>query len=121
MRHPTTIATLALTALLGLAAGCGDGGAAQEQGSVSGRLPVVTTTTQLTDFARIVGGNHVDVFGILKANVDPHDYEASPADVTRIASARVIVKNGVGLERWFDGTIRSAEPKGAIVEAATGV
>jgi ABC-type Zn uptake system ZnuABC Zn-binding protein ZnuA len=120
MRHPT-IATLALTALAAVAAGCGDNRPAAEQGSVTGRLPVVTTTTQLTDFARIVGGNHVDVYGILKANVDPHDYEASPADVTRIASARVIVKNGVGLERWFDATIRSAEPRGAIVEAATGV
>ena len=120
MRRPI-IATLALITLLALAAGCGDTGATAEQGSVTGRLPLVTTTTQLTDFARIVGGNHVDVYGILKANVDPHDYEASPADVARIASARVIVKNGVGLERWFDATIRSAEPKGAIVEAATGV
>jgi ABC-type Zn uptake system ZnuABC Zn-binding protein ZnuA len=120
MRHPT-IATLALTALLAGAAGCGDRGAAAERGSVTGRLPVVTTTTQLTDFARIVGANHVDVYGILKANVDPHDYEASPADVTRIASAEVIVKNGVGLERWFDATIRSAEPRGAVVEATAGL
>jgi ABC-type Zn uptake system ZnuABC Zn-binding protein ZnuA len=84
-------------------------------------MTVVATTTQLADFARVVGGNDVDVYGILKANVDPHDYEASPADVTRLATARVIVKNGLGLERWFDGTIRSAEPRGAVVEAATGV
>src|SRR4051812_46497291 len=108
MRHPTPISTLALTALLSLGAGCADGGAVAERGSVTGRMPIVTTTTQLTDFARIVGGDHVDVYGILKANVDPHDYEASPADLARIASARVIVKNGIGLERWFDGTIRSA-------------
>ncbi|HEV7861081.1 MAG TPA: metal ABC transporter substrate-binding protein [Acidimicrobiia bacterium] len=111
---------LILAALLLLPA-CGGGHASTEGGAVANRVPVVTTTTQLTDFARTVGGNHVDVYGVLKANVDPHDYEPSPADVARLGSAAVIVKNGVGLERWFEATIRSAEPKGAIVEAATGI
>jgi len=117
-------AALALTALLALLAGCGGKSAAreaEEHGAVGGRVPVVTTTTQLTDFARVVGGAHVDVYGILKANVDAHDYEPSPADVARLARARVIVKNGVGLERWFDATIRNADSKATIVEAATGI
>jgi ABC-type Zn uptake system ZnuABC Zn-binding protein ZnuA len=112
---------LALLAGLALSTGCGDTDASAKQGAVTGRVPVVATTTQLTDFARVIGGNHVDVHGILKANVDPHDYEPSPADVARLASARVIVKNGVGLEDWFDATIRNAEPKAAIVDASTGV
>jgi ABC-type Zn uptake system ZnuABC Zn-binding protein ZnuA len=117
----STPAIFALAALLALTAGCADDDAAAEQGAVTGRVPVVATTTQLTDFVRVVGGNHVDVYGILKANVDPHDYEPSPADVTRLSGALVIVKNGVGLEDWFDATIRNAEPRGAVVEAATGV
>jgi ABC-type Zn uptake system ZnuABC Zn-binding protein ZnuA len=112
---------LALTAVLLLAAACSGDSQARESGTVAGRLPVVTTTTQLTDFARVVGGDHVDVYGILKANVDAHDFEPSPADIARLADARVIVKNGVGLERWFDPTIRNAGTKAAIVEAATGV
>jgi zinc/manganese transport system substrate-binding protein/manganese/iron transport system substrate-binding protein len=82
---------------------------------------VVTTTTQLTDFAKVVGGDQVSVYGVLKANVDPHDYEASPADVRQIAQAAVIVKNGVELEKWFDPTIGSASPKGEIVDASKGV
>jgi ABC-type Zn uptake system ZnuABC Zn-binding protein ZnuA len=114
---PAIVAVLAVSAL---AAGCA-GSDASADGKVTGRLPVVTTTTHLTDFVRAVGGNHVDVYGILKANVDPHDYEPSPADVTRLAGAKVIVKNGVGLEDWFDATIRNAEPKGAIVDTSTGV
>jgi zinc/manganese transport system substrate-binding protein/manganese/iron transport system substrate-binding protein len=117
----STPALLVLLALLAVSAACGDDGPSAEQGTVTDRVPVVTTTTQLTDFARAVGGNHADVYGVLRANVDPHDYEPSPADVARLAGAKVIVKNGIGLERWFDATIRSAEPKGAIVEAATGI
>ena len=31
------------------------------------------------------------------------------------------MKNGVGLEEWFDPTIKNAESKATIVEAATGV
>lgn len=81
----------------------------------------MTTTTQLTDFAKVVGGDQVSVYGVLKANVDPHDYEASPADVRQIAKAAVIVKNGVELEKWFDPTIGSASPKGEIVDASKGV
>jgi ABC-type Zn uptake system ZnuABC Zn-binding protein ZnuA len=84
-------------------------------------VSVVTTTTQLTDFARIVGGTHVTVYGVLKPNVDPHDYEPSPADLDALANADVIVKNGVGLESWFDDTITSAEPSGQIVDASAGV
>jgi zinc/manganese transport system substrate-binding protein len=115
---PLPAVCIALVLLLGAA--CGDS-QAKEQGAVAGRIPVVTTTTQLTDFVQVVGGNHVDVYGILKANVDAHDYEASPGDIARLASARVIVKNGVGLEAWFDPTIRNAESKATIVEAASGV
>src|SRR6476619_6713220 len=86
-----------------------------------GAIRVVTTTTQLTNFAEIIGGSHVHVFGVLKANVDPHDYEPSPADLQQIAEADVLVKNGVGLEKWFESSIKSAGPRGVIVDASTGV
>lgn len=84
-------------------------------------LSVVTTTTQLTDFAKEIGGSRARVYGVLKANVDPHDYEPSPADLDALAKADVIVKNGVDLEGWFDDTIRSASPRGRIVDASRGI
>jgi ABC-type Zn uptake system ZnuABC Zn-binding protein ZnuA len=86
-----------------------------------GKVLVVTTTTQLTDFARNIGGQYVEVHGLLKPNVDPHDYEPSPADVAKIRDAAVLVKNGLGLEKWFDATIKSADPKGTIVDASKGI
>ncbi len=84
-------------------------------------VQVVTTTTQLTDFAEVIGGSHVTVFGVLKANADPHDYEPSPADLQQIAEADVVIKNGVGLEKWFESSIKSAGPRGEIVDASAGV
>ena len=113
-------AVLALVGLLTVAAACGGEGEAAEQGAVS-RLPVVATTTQLTDFVRMVGGDHVDVHGILRPNVDAHDFEPSPADIAKLTAARVIVKNGIGLEEWFDSTIKNAGTTATVVEATSGV
>jgi zinc/manganese transport system substrate-binding protein/manganese/iron transport system substrate-binding protein len=110
---------LVVAALATLAAGgCGSGPSAS---SSPGAVSIVATTTQLADFAHAIGGHDVRVYGILKANVDPHDYEPSPADVEKLRTADVIVENGVGLEKWFDGIIRSASPKGAIVDTSVGV
>jgi len=114
-----------LLAVALVAAGCGTSGGGAAAGSAattgSGKVRVVTTTPVLTDFARNVGGADVDVYSVLKPNVDPHDYEPTPADLEAVADADVVVKNGVGLEKWFEDTIASAEPKGAVIDASTGV
>jgi ABC-type Zn uptake system ZnuABC Zn-binding protein ZnuA len=118
-----------LVAVAFLAAGCGRGGAhatgtsagAGATTAASATVHVVATTPILADFAANVGGDKVDVYPVLKPNVDPHDYEPTPADLEAIADADVVVKNGVGLEKWFEDTIKSAEPRGTIVDASTGV
>jgi zinc/manganese transport system substrate-binding protein/manganese/iron transport system substrate-binding protein len=118
-------AIVALAALVFVLAACGGGRSSAASSSPSASEPpalkVVTTTTQLTDFAKVIGGSDVSVYPVLKANVDPHDYEPTPADIDALAKADVIVKNGVGLEKWFDDTIKSASPKGTSVDASTGV
>ena len=111
-----------LTGLLATATACGDSGSASTGDSGGAKqLKVVTTTTQVADFARNVGGDKVKVTQILKPNVDPHDYEPSPADVQAIAEADIVVESGVGLERWLDQTIKSAGFHGTLVDSSKGV
>ena len=88
---------------------------------VGTRVRVVATTTQINDFATVIGGDCVTVYGVLKPDVDPHDYEPSPADLDAMAHADVIAKNGVGLEKWLDSTIAGSETKATVVDASTGV
>jgi zinc/manganese transport system substrate-binding protein/manganese/iron transport system substrate-binding protein len=102
-----------------MATACGGSGSAKA--GDGGRLKVVATTTQVADFARNIGGDHVTVTQILKPNVDPHDYEPSPADVQALAEADVVVENGVGLERWLDQTVKSAGFHGTLVDTSKGV
>ena len=76
---------LAACALATVAAACGVASGSGAEAGADGRLRVVATTTQVADFARQVGGDRAEVTGVLKPNVDPHDYEPSPADLTTIA------------------------------------
>jgi zinc/manganese transport system substrate-binding protein/manganese/iron transport system substrate-binding protein len=120
LRIQTSAAILA--GLLATATACGGSGSASTSGSVGGEgLKVVATTTQVADFARNIGGDKVKVTQILKPNVDPHDYEPSPADVQAITEADVVVKSGVGLERWLNQTITSAGFHGTLVDSSKGV
>jgi ABC-type Zn uptake system ZnuABC Zn-binding protein ZnuA len=116
-------AALLVPLAVGLLAACGSGSSSGSTPRTSGgdRLLIVTTTTQVTDFVRNVGGDLVVVHPLLKPNVDPHDFEPSAADLVALHDADVIVENGVGLEHWFASTVASAEPTGAIVDASTGV
>ena len=102
-------------------AGCGSGGSGQASGG-GDRLDVVATTPVVADFVRNVGGDRVHVVQILKPGVDPHDYEASPADIQAIADADLVVESGVGLEAaWLDDTVSSAGYDGEVVDASHGV
>ncbi|WP_344586679.1 metal ABC transporter substrate-binding protein [Actinomadura vinacea] len=111
-----------MAALLVAATACGGSSATGGAGGTGGKkLKVVATTTQVADFARNIGGDKVTVTQILKPNVDPHDYEPSPADIQAIANADLVVKSGVGVEKWLDQTIKSAGFDGTVVDTSKGV
>jgi ABC-type Zn uptake system ZnuABC Zn-binding protein ZnuA len=115
------VGAVAVAALL---AGCGSSsgnGAASGGGSGGKTLKVVATTTQVHDFTRVVGGDRIELTGILKPNVDPHDYEPSPADLDAIGKANILVINGVGMEKWLDDTVKSAGFDGTTVDTSKGV
>jgi manganese/iron transport system substrate-binding protein len=84
-------------------------------------LNVVATTTQVADLAANVGGNRVKVTSLFKPNVDPHDYEPSPADIDTTARADLVLENGAGLESWLHDTIESSGYDGPVVDTSQGV
>jgi zinc/manganese transport system substrate-binding protein len=110
------VAVATVMSLVSGAAACGN--TTTDAGT---RLTVVATTTQVADFARDIGGDRVDVTQILKPNIDPHDYEPTPADLTAIGAAKVLVKSGVGVEEWLDATVASAGFRGTLADASAGV
>jgi manganese/zinc/iron transport system substrate-binding protein len=90
--------------LLALAAvpivtGCGRISQGQELPDLGDRVIRVTATTgQVADLARQVGGERVDVSGLMGPGVDPHLFKASERNVEELIDSDVIFFNGLHLE-----------------------
>jgi manganese/zinc/iron transport system substrate-binding protein len=86
-----------------VAVGCSRKGEQEKRGGaiegISGRkIRVVTTIGMIADIVQNIGGNRVEVKGLMGPGVDPHLYKASEGDVARMAEADVIFFNGLHLE-----------------------
>jgi ABC-type Zn uptake system ZnuABC Zn-binding protein ZnuA len=86
--------TPAMVLVLALLAGCGtDGGA--EGGS---RIRVVTTVSPITNIVQNVGGDRIEVTGIVPEGTNSHTFEPAPSDAREMAEAQVVFMNGLHLE-----------------------
>lgn len=52
----------------------------------------------VTDLAKNIGGNYIEVDGLMGAGVDPHLYKASEGDVAKLYNADIIFYSGLHLE-----------------------
>lgn len=64
----------------------------------NGKLNIVTTTSMITDLVKNIGGDYINLQGLMGSGVDPHLYKASEGDVSKLASADIIFYNGLHLE-----------------------
>ncbi len=62
------------------------------------KLNIVTTTSMITDLIKNIGGDAIEVKGLMGSGVDPHLYKASEGDVSKLVNADVIFYNGLHLE-----------------------
>jgi zinc/manganese transport system substrate-binding protein len=85
------------------------------------RLNVVASFSILGDFVRNVGGDRVNVTTLVGANSDVHVYSPTPADAKKVADAKRVFINGLGLEGWLPRLVQSAGGKAVIVTATSGI
>jgi ABC-type Zn uptake system ZnuABC Zn-binding protein ZnuA len=98
-------------AILSVAIGCESKSGSTAPAAADDRLTVVATTTMLEDMVRQVGGDHVNVIGIMQPGGDPHLYQPRPSDARAVAEADIIVTNGLHLEGWIDDLVENAGGK----------
>ena len=72
----------------------------------NGRINVVTTVAPLTDIVRQIGGDRIDLFGIIPDGTDSHTFEPKPSDAKQLSKADLVIVNGLHLE---DPTLKLAE------------
>jgi ABC-type Zn uptake system ZnuABC Zn-binding protein ZnuA len=71
-------------------------------------VKVVSFSTVLGEIATTVGGDKVDVIELVKPNVDPHEYQPTPADLEQLSNAALILASGKNLEHYIDKLSASA-------------
>lgn len=99
--------------LLGISlflAGCQQNEATSQE--ESGKLKVVATTTMLTDLINQIGGDAIEVEGLMGPGIDPHGYQASSSDVSKLMSADVVAFNGLHLEGKLGEVFENLENQG---------
>ncbi|NMG06784.1 metal ABC transporter substrate-binding protein [Brasilonema sp. UFV-L1] len=122
-KHGRGILTLIALLMLSLLAGCTESDTnqtttpqqssqAQQTTSTSspqpGKIKVVTTFLPMYMFTKAVAGDVADVEILVPPGTEVHEYQSTPKDVKAIATANVLVKNGLGLEEFLDNTIKNA-------------
>lgn len=100
-------AVLMLSLLISLN-GCG----AKVQQRSKDTLKIVTTTTMLYDLTAVIGGDYVDVVALMGPGIDPHLYQASAGDVTKMQEADVVIYNGLHLEGKMGDIFASLKKQG---------
>jgi zinc/manganese transport system substrate-binding protein len=85
------------------------------------KINVVASFSILGDFARNVGGDRVNVTTLVGPNSDVHVYTPAPADAKKIADAKLVIINGLGLEGWLPRLVQSSGSKATIIVATTGI
>jgi len=85
------------------------------------KLQVVTTTTMLTDLVERIGGDSIQVKGLMGSGVDPHLYKASEGDVSKLFNADVVFYVGLHLEGKLVEVFEKMENRGVNTVAVAEV
>src|ERR1700694_2511012 len=85
------------------------------------RLNVVASFSILGDFVRNVASDSVRLTTLVGPNSDVHVYAPAPGDAKKIADAKVVIVNGLGLEGWLPRLLQASGGKAPIVVATRGI
>lgn len=95
--------------------GCGS------NNNTSDKIKVAASFYPMAEFTRAVGGEFATVETLIPDGVEPHDWEPTPRDLTRLGRAQLFVYNG-HVESWADSALEAlSERKITAVEAAHGL
>lgn len=104
-------------------AGCRPSDSSPNQAASPSVFPykAVATVGMIADVVRNVGGEFVDVHGIIGEGVDPHLYKPTSTDVKALQEADIVFYNGLALEGKMGDVLVRVARAGKPVHAVTEV
>src|SRR6266498_173273 len=101
LRIDRPAALAAVAGALTVAVGCSTAPAAPVPTDSGKKILVVAAENFWGSIARQLGGTHVAETSIItNPSADPHDYEPAASDARTIASAQLVIVNGIGYDPW---------------------
>ena len=91
-------AAIIVVVLVPVTAGCGSESRPSTSSVKGARLDVVTTVAPITSIASNIGGDKVDIHGVVPEGTNSHTFEPVPSQAKVLAEADVIFVNGLDLE-----------------------
>jgi ABC-type Zn uptake system ZnuABC Zn-binding protein ZnuA len=82
---------------------------------------VLTTTTILADIAKQVAGDRTTVGSIVPAGAHVEEFEPKPDDAKRMSQAKLVITNGLGLDKWVEPLRRNAKSGTPVVTVTDGL
>jgi ABC-type Zn uptake system ZnuABC Zn-binding protein ZnuA len=114
-----TRALIPLAVLPLLLAGCGSGSASASKPAASGgkRLIVASTVAPITSIVANIGGDRIELHGIVPEGTNSHTYEPPPQVATLLSDADLVFVNGLKLEDPTQELAGSNAKKGSAIVA----
>ncbi|MGN7770098.1 zinc ABC transporter substrate-binding protein AztC [Phyllobacterium sp. 22552] len=84
-------------------------------------LKVVSSFSIISDFAKNVGGDKIDLTTLVGPDGDAHVYEPKPSDAAAVAKADVVLVNGLNFEGFLPRLVEASATKAPIVELTKGI
>src|SRR4029079_18840821 len=75
------------------------------------KINVVATFSILGDLVANVGGDRIEVVALVGPNSDTHVFSPTPADAKKLAAAKVVFVNSLGLEGWMTRLVSASRHK----------
>ena len=75
----------------------------------------------LGDLVKNVGGDRVDVVTLVGPDGDAHVYSPTPGDARKLAAAKIVFVNGLGLEGWMTRLVEASGTRSPIVTVSNGI
>lgn len=94
-------------------------GCSSDETEKSDKPLVVTTTTMVTDLVKIIGGDRIEVRGLMGPRIDPHNYIPKLGDTNLLEKADIIFYSGLHLEGRFQDSLEEMAKRGRNVVAVT--
>jgi manganese/zinc/iron transport system substrate-binding protein len=113
------LTVLLLALLMLLVTACGRAGETAPSDFSDRQIRAVTTIGMITDIVENVGGERVQVTGLMGPGIDPHLYSASEGDVTRLREADIVFYNGLHLEAQMASVLERVGEAGMRTVAVT--